>query len=183
MFIDVRWQKCCLHPFFSTPKQGTIKKLTQHIALVTGAMGGIGTAVCVELAKAGHKVVAALVAGNSVALLVDGASAAQGEQLLTRLRAAGLPTEALLVLPGAAQSLEELLDDERLAGVCLLNANSAEERNLLRQMAADDGAIRPLISAQELFDVRQQYRFSTEQTLTINTAAAGGNAALLAGMH
>ena len=125
---------------------------------------------------------AALVAGNSVALLVDGASAAQGEQLQTRLRAAGLPTEALLVLPGAAQSLEELLDDERLAGVCLLNANSAEERNLLRQMAADDGAIRPLISAQELFDVRQQYRFSTEQTLTINTAAAGGNAALLAGM-
>ena len=33
--------------------------MTQHIALVTGAMGGIGTAVCVELAKAGHKVVAA----------------------------------------------------------------------------------------------------------------------------
>jgi len=33
--------------------------VTQRIALVTGAMGGIGTAVCVELAKAGHKVVAA----------------------------------------------------------------------------------------------------------------------------
>ena len=33
--------------------------MTQHIALVTGAMGGIGTAVCVELAKAGHKVFAA----------------------------------------------------------------------------------------------------------------------------
>ena len=35
--------------------------MTQRIALVTGAMGGIGTAVCVELAKAGHKVVAASV--------------------------------------------------------------------------------------------------------------------------
>jgi acetoacetyl-CoA reductase len=33
--------------------------VTQRIALVTGAMGGIGTAVCVELAKAGHMVVAA----------------------------------------------------------------------------------------------------------------------------
>lgn len=33
--------------------------MTQRIALVTGAMGGIGTAVCQELAKAGHKVVAA----------------------------------------------------------------------------------------------------------------------------
>ncbi|WP_397545532.1 L-glutamate gamma-semialdehyde dehydrogenase [Roseateles oligotrophus] len=126
---------------------------------------------------------AALVAGNAVALLVDSTSAAQAETLQGRLRAAGLPAEVLVLLPGAAQSLTALLDDERVAGVCLLSANATTERNLLRQMAADDGAIRQLITAQELFDVRQQYRFSAEQTLTINTAAAGGNAALLAGMH
>jgi len=33
--------------------------MTQRIALVTGAMGGLGTAICQELAKAGHKIVAA----------------------------------------------------------------------------------------------------------------------------
>jgi acetoacetyl-CoA reductase len=33
--------------------------MTQRIALVTGAMGGLGTAICQALAKAGHKVVAA----------------------------------------------------------------------------------------------------------------------------
>ncbi|MGE5385876.1 MAG: acetoacetyl-CoA reductase [Betaproteobacteria bacterium] len=33
--------------------------MTQRVALVTGAMGGIGTAICQELAKAGVKVVAA----------------------------------------------------------------------------------------------------------------------------
>lgn len=33
--------------------------MTQRVALVTGALGGIGTAVSQELAKAGHKVVAA----------------------------------------------------------------------------------------------------------------------------
>jgi acetoacetyl-CoA reductase len=33
--------------------------MTQRVALVTGAMGGIGTAVCQQLAQAGHKVVAA----------------------------------------------------------------------------------------------------------------------------
>ena len=33
--------------------------MTQRIALVTGAMGGLGTAICQELAKAGHMVVAA----------------------------------------------------------------------------------------------------------------------------
>ncbi|MBK8522867.1 MAG: acetoacetyl-CoA reductase [Betaproteobacteria bacterium] len=32
--------------------------MTQRIAFVTGAMGGLGTAICQELAKAGHKVVA-----------------------------------------------------------------------------------------------------------------------------
>ncbi|MDR1848492.1 MAG: acetoacetyl-CoA reductase [Zoogloeaceae bacterium] len=33
--------------------------MNQRVALVTGAMGGLGTAICQSLAKAGHKVVAA----------------------------------------------------------------------------------------------------------------------------
>ena len=126
---------------------------------------------------------ATLVAGNSVALLLDAAVAAQAEALQSCLRAAGLPSEALILLPASAQTLSALLDDERVAGVCLASGDAATERAVLRQLAADDGAIRPLITASELFDVRQQYRFSAEQTLTINTAAAGGNAALLAGLH
>ena len=32
--------------------------MTQRVAVVTGAMGGLGTAICQELTKAGHKVVA-----------------------------------------------------------------------------------------------------------------------------
>jgi len=33
--------------------------MTQRVALVTGAMGGLGTAICQELYRAGHKIVAA----------------------------------------------------------------------------------------------------------------------------
>ncbi|WP_414896347.1 L-glutamate gamma-semialdehyde dehydrogenase [Roseateles sp.] len=157
---------------------GESNQLRQHGRGVLALQASAATPAALALGVA-----AALVAGNSVALLVDGASAAQAELLQTRLRAAGLPAEALLLLPGTAPELKAWLDDERLAGICLLSANAAAERALLRQLAAQDGAIRPLISAQELFDARQQYRFSAEQTLTINTAAAGGNAALLAGVH
>jgi RHH-type proline utilization regulon transcriptional repressor/proline dehydrogenase/delta 1-pyrroline-5-carboxylate dehydrogenase len=52
-----------------------------------------------------------------------------------------------------------------------------------RALSERSGAILPLISAGEAADPRQLYRFAAEQTLTINTAAAGGNAALLAGVH
>ena len=157
---------------------GESNQLRQHGRGVLALQASAATPGALALGVA-----AALVAGNSVALLVDGASAAQAELLQARLRAAGLPAEALLLLSGGAPGLTALLDDARLAGICLLSADASAERALLRQMAAEDGAIRPLISAQELFDARQQYRFSAEQTLTINTAAAGGNAALLAGVH
>ncbi len=126
---------------------------------------------------------AALVAGNSVALVVTEAAQAQAAALHQALRQAGLAAETLQLLSGGEACLRALLDDERIAGVVLTGADAALERRLWRVMAADKGAIRPLITAQEVGAASQQYRFSAEQTLTINTAAAGGNAALLAGMH
>jgi RHH-type proline utilization regulon transcriptional repressor/proline dehydrogenase/delta 1-pyrroline-5-carboxylate dehydrogenase len=76
-----------------------------------------------------------------------------------------------------------LLADARVAGACLAGPDAITAQQLAQQMAASNGPIRPLITADELACDHQQYRFSAEQTLTINTAAAGGNAALLASMH
>ncbi|MDC8786568.1 aldehyde dehydrogenase family protein [Paucibacter sp. hw1] len=133
-----------------------------------------------ELAQA---LCAALVAGNSVALVADEASLVLAQGLQQQLHEAGLPKQAVQLLSGGLGSLKALLADPRLAGVVLTGSSALLERTLWRHMAADAGAIRPLISAKEVMDARQQYRFCAEQTLTINTAAAGGNAALLAGMH
>ncbi|WP_374433068.1 L-glutamate gamma-semialdehyde dehydrogenase [Inhella sp.] len=60
--------------------------------------------------------------------------------------------------------------------------DSAQTAALLAALAARQGAIVPLVTPQEAQQAQQVYRFAAEQTLTVNTAAAGGNAALLAGL-
>ena len=122
----------------------------------------------------------ALLAGNSVALV---AGANGGHALASRLAqaftAGGVPQEALAVLPATAA--DALLEQPVLHGVCIAAAGLSDAaRAASRKLAARSGAILPLLGAAEVCDPRRLFRFSAEQTLTINTAAAGGNAALLA---
>ena len=117
--------------------------------------------------------VSALLAGNSVVWLGGDERAAQA------LLRAGLPANALSVLTDSA--LGGVLAAPQLAGVALASSDTAAAHQLAQRLAARSGAILPLVVAAG--HVRQLYRFAAEQTLTVNTAAAGGNAALLAGMH
>ncbi|WP_415660547.1 bifunctional proline dehydrogenase/L-glutamate gamma-semialdehyde dehydrogenase PutA [Roseateles sp.] len=117
--------------------------------------------------------VSALLAGNS-ALWLGGDERAR--QALLR---AGLPADALTLLPDAA--LPGLLAAPQLAGVALASSDPAAAHALAQALALRPGAILPLVTAAG--HVRQLYRFTAEQTLTVNTAAAGGNAALLAGVE
>ncbi|WP_434063934.1 L-glutamate gamma-semialdehyde dehydrogenase [Roseateles violae] len=119
-------------------------------------------------------VAAALLAGNSVLWLADDAA-----QRCPAFIKAGVPAAALRAAPLTA--LDGLLDAAGLAGVALAQGNEPLARQLQRRLARRSGAILPLIAAAG--QPRQLYRFVAEQTLTVNTAAAGGNAALLAGTH
>ncbi len=118
-------------------------------------------------------VVSALLAGNSAIWLGGDERARQS------LLRAGLPTHALTLLPDA--TLPGLLAAPQLAGVALASSDPATAHVLAQALADRPGAILPLVSAAG--HARQLYRFAAEQTLTVNTAAAGGNAALLAGVH
>jgi len=118
-------------------------------------------------------VVSALLAGNSAIWLSDDERARQA------LLRAGLPANALTLLPDSA--LPGLLAAPTLAGVALASSDPGAAHSLSLALAARPGAILPLVTAAG--HVRQLYRFTAEQTLTVNTAAAGGNAALLAGGH
>ncbi|WP_374109880.1 L-glutamate gamma-semialdehyde dehydrogenase [Pelomonas sp. CA6] len=116
----------------------------------------------------------ALLAGNAVLVVGDGAPARELHQALLR---GGVPAAAMRLV--AAEQLAAVLRAPRLAGVC---GEAGMLRAVQRELATRDGAILPLISLAEAASPHQLYRFAAEQTLTINTAAAGGNAALLAGL-
>ena len=140
------------------------------------AFVGSGIPVLSELALAAA---AALVAGNTVVLAIDSSATITARTVADAFHHAGLPADALRVLPGSLEAVGmALVDDARIAGVCALSA--PDGATLARRMAAQNGPIRPLLSLREAARPRQLYRFCGEQTVTINTAAAGGNAALLA---
>jgi len=145
-----------------TGESNTLRHHARGVFLVLGrAETGLAAAV------------SALLAGNSVVWL---GGAEQSRQALLQ---AGLPANALTLLPDAA--LSGLLAAPQLAGVALASSDAQAAHRLAQALAARPGAILPLVTAAG--HVRQLYRFTAEQTLTVNTAAAGGNAALLAGMH
>ena len=126
-------------------------------------------------------VASALLAGNALAVLVDEHSRPLAEKLLQALSGAGLDRSLVQVIGHEGQTA--WIASSGIAGVCLATPDAALARQVQRQLAERSGAILPLITAFEACSVGQLYRFVAEQTLTINTAAAGGNAALLAGGH
>ncbi|WP_419964642.1 L-glutamate gamma-semialdehyde dehydrogenase [Pelomonas cellulosilytica] len=145
-----------------TGESNTLRRHARGLFAVLGR-GNAGLAAAVS----------ALLAGNS-AIWLGGDERAR--QALLR---AGLPAQALTLLADSA--LPGLLAAPQLAGVALASSDAAAAHALAQALAARPGAILPLVTAAG--HGRQLYRFAAEQTLTVNTAAAGGNAALLAGVH
>ena len=117
---------------------------------------------------------AALLGGNSALL----AGAGDGEALRAAFIAGGVPGAAIATC--RADAAGALLAAPLLAGVCVAGGGDALTRQVACALAQRNGAILPLITREEVRCPRLLWRFCTEQTLSINTAAAGGNAELLA---
>ena len=156
---------------------GERNELRQHARGVLAVFGAGADEAQLHAALA-----AALVTGNGVAVLPGSVVLAQClENARTRLVKAGLPADVLVQLDD--HCAKALLADADLAGVVVAGADAGLARDFQQELAKRRGAILPLISAAACSDVKQHYRFVAEQTLTINTAAAGGNAELLAGLQ
>ncbi len=122
---------------------------------------------------------AALAAGNVLLVALPAPARAQAQGVIDHWQRAGaLPdgTVQLIDAPFDAAAAA-LADDERVQGVI---AEAGFAQALRRRLAARRGAIVPLYVGDLSTSL---WRLAAEQTLTVNTAAAGGNAALLAGIN
>jgi RHH-type proline utilization regulon transcriptional repressor/proline dehydrogenase/delta 1-pyrroline-5-carboxylate dehydrogenase len=120
---------------------------------------------------------AALAGGNALVVAVPSEAREATLQTLSQWVNAGLPAAAV-----------QLLDTPFEAGAVALAGSEAIDAivaqpvyaaDLNRRMAARDGAVVPLVTEPLLGCL---WRLCAEQTLTINTTAAGGNVALFAGL-
>jgi RHH-type transcriptional regulator, proline utilization regulon repressor / proline dehydrogenase / delta 1-pyrroline-5-carboxylate dehydrogenase len=129
------------------------------------------------------------------AVLAEGATRLDANAAVARCLAAGNAVLCAgatdIILPGLAAGLLRtvpesttagLLSAPTLAGVCIVAGDDSTARPVQRALAARGGAILPLLTGSQWRRSDQLNRFAAEQTVTINTAAAGGNAALLAGI-
>jgi RHH-type proline utilization regulon transcriptional repressor/proline dehydrogenase/delta 1-pyrroline-5-carboxylate dehydrogenase len=119
-------------------------------------------------------VVAVLLGGNAALLLPAPGCAELAREVRERLLAADLPGErvALLVRSDPAP----LLRDADLDGVAT-SGDPELARLASRALASRPGAILPVVEAATPLDLP---RFVHEKAISVNTAASGGNAALLA---
>ncbi len=112
---------------------------------------GRGVFVCISpwnfpLAIFAGQVVAALVAGNSVAAKPAEQTPAVARAFVELLHRAGVPDEALALLHGPGETVgAALVADARTAGVCF-TGSTAVAKIINRTLAAKDGAIVPLIA-------------------------------------
>lgn len=154
---------------------GESNRLRLHGRGVAAFVGGPGPAEPLAAALA-----AALVAGNAVVWEADAAGAATAAPWLGAWAAAGLPGGLVQVVHAGAAVGSSLVAAAGVAVVCATRADALPA--LSRELAALDGPIVSLLGLGEAGAPGQLYRWCAEQTVTVNTAAAGGNAALLAGV-
>ena len=100
----------------------------------------------------------------------------QAEGVCGYWQQAGLPAAALHIVDAPFDAALAALADDPQVACFACDADLAAA--LRRRLSLRPGAIVPVVTGDPAWAL---WRLAAEQTLTINTAAAGGNAALLAG--
>ena len=117
----------------------------------TFSVHGRGVIVCISpwnfpIAIFTAQIIAALVAGNTVLAKPAHQTALTAMRVVQLLHSAGIPTEALALLPGKSSVISApLLEDQRVAGV-IFTGSTDTAREINQTLAQRAGAIVPLIA-------------------------------------
>ena len=136
------------------------------------SLHGRGIMVCMGAETSGildDQIAKSLAAGNAVLVLCTEDHRSYIAWLAGVLRAHGAPDGLVTHLPPA--HLHNLLN----ADIGAVITDRADRQDIASALARRDGAILPVLSAKDDIEL-----YARERTLTVNTTAAGGNAALLA---
>jgi RHH-type proline utilization regulon transcriptional repressor/proline dehydrogenase/delta 1-pyrroline-5-carboxylate dehydrogenase len=181
----------------STGYQDAIAAARSQLLMIEGALAGPtilpgptgesnklylesrGVVVCLRDAETSFdfwlmSVITALAAGNTVVALVEEKHITQAQGCYKALQKTGINSTIFQIAP--LSQTKALIENEHLAGI-VIDSKSGMKRWVIEQLAARDGTILPLITAQSNKALFQ--RLVTEKTVTIDTTAAGGNASLM----
>jgi RHH-type transcriptional regulator, proline utilization regulon repressor / proline dehydrogenase / delta 1-pyrroline-5-carboxylate dehydrogenase len=118
---------------------------------------------------------ALLACGNALLVAVPPTQRTLAQEAVAAWRAAGLPPDAVHIVDASwLDAAQAVVACEAVHGIV---TDAAHAAMLNRWLCDRPGAIVPLVAEPAH---QRLWRFCAEQTLTINTAAAGGNAELLA---
>ena len=153
------------------------------------SLHGRGVFLCVTAAGGPFgayigQIAAALAAGNAVLATPVPATPRAAAGAVRLLRRAGIPLPVLRLVSGGATGLDpRLLAEPGIDGVGFTGP-AGTARAINRALAARDGPIVPLVARRGVPPpgecARYLLRFATERTVSVDTTAAGGNAALMA---
>ncbi len=139
-----------------------------------------GVLLCLDLASENldalaSQILMAIATGNGVLAAVDHSQARALNELIAELQQMGVQNQLIACIETDAPQLPiSWITELAIDGVVFDGQPDCRQR-LAALLAERDGALLPLLSSRDDID-----RFGIEQTVTVNTAAAGGDPRLLA---
>jgi RHH-type proline utilization regulon transcriptional repressor/proline dehydrogenase/delta 1-pyrroline-5-carboxylate dehydrogenase len=160
-------------------------ELTATLANVAGEENSLqllprGVLLCIDLAHErldalASQILMSVATGNGVLAVVDRNQARAMHELIAELQQMGVQDNLIACVETAAPKLtSSMVTDLAIDGV-VFDGDAHSKQLLAALLSRRAGPLLPLLSSQDAID-----RFGIEQTITINTAAAGGDPRLLA---
>tara|TARA_R110000868_G_scaffold392875_1_gene663686 strand:- start:366 stop:4184 length:3819 start_codon:yes stop_codon:yes gene_type:complete len=171
--IALHAEKLLLEPLVMPGPTGESNVLSLHPRGVVACLSSLDS----PLVSGVTQICAALIAGNTVIIKPSCNRIAISKVLHEVLQQAGIPKDVVHILSGSGKTIGRKIMKDPRVDVVMFNGPAEIASSICKELAERDGKLVPLILTDDYHHYLE--RLSTERTVTENTTAKGGNAALL----